>query len=92
MVYIVTGNCINCNKFFTNKNSTGKYCSNVCQQEYRYINDTIPKIIEGKIYGRPTLKRYLIKKREHRCECCLNTEWSGQPITRIGSHRRGCFK
>lgn len=80
MVKIVRGSCQQCKQLFEAANTTGKYCSNRCQQDYRYENDTLPRILSGQISERRILRRYLLKHNGHACESCKGTEWLGHPM------------
>lgn len=68
------GICLNCKIEFLYfpTNQYGKYCSNKCQGEYRFLMDTIPRIESGKVNKSETLKKYLIHIRGNICEICHN--------------------
>lgn len=78
----VVYDCLQCGKECIKKpQSTGKFCSNVCQREYQYINDTKPKIERGEVTTPSTLKKYILREREHECSVCgLKPEWNGKPL------------
>ncbi len=63
-----TPHCIICDK-------PHKMSGDLCQ-EHQVDHD----IELGLVSERKTLKKWLIKKRGHRCEVCQNTEWMGHPI------------
>lgn len=74
-------NCLYCGKLktFRPKQSTGKYCSNACQQAYQY-DRRIEKWKAGEEIYEDTIKKYLADKKEG-CYTCGLTEWRGKPIT-----------
>lgn len=76
-----TSECLNCGitKIYDTTQSTGKYCSNKCQQEHRYKTITVPKIEAGN--GKKGVRRYLIELRGEKCsECTLSAEWNNRPL------------
>ena len=74
--------CMQCKLFVTKMNVRSKYCSNKCQQNYRWENETKPNILNG-IEGSPTtLKRLLIEQFEEKCsECGVGNFWNNKPLT-----------
>lgn len=72
-----TGICLNCGKEFILYSSTsGKYCSNQCQMEYRY-NSYINKWKQGETDGitgsyTPSgyIRRYMLERADCKCERC----------------------
>ena len=88
--------CINCG---TVKRSNGiKYCSCKCQQDFQY-KEKVKLWLDGKLDGRRGktstanfVRRYVIESRGHKCECCKNTDWMGQPIPIQLHHKDGRFE
>ena len=65
--------CLTCSKENDWKHSTrNKFCNNLCQGEYRWRNETIPRIEQGKSTHNSgaSLKRYLKETRGDVCEEC----------------------
>lgn len=88
-----TNICLNCGREFeVCKNTTGKYCSNECQQEYQY-KQNIEKWKNGEKtgcdkYGQisPFVKRYLLNKVGNKCEICgfdIPNKFTGLTILQI---------
>jgi len=76
-------NCLFCNKEikYNPSQSTGKYCSNKCQQEYRYKNITVPNIEAGVTKDIRSLRRYITEARGNTCsECGLHAMWNNKPL------------
>ncbi len=75
--------CLNCgNECEKGRSKTNKFCSNLCQAKYRWVNDTIPRIERGDCGEPTTLKKYLIEVHGYRCNECGNPpEWMGKPLT-----------
>ena len=71
-----------CNLNVTKINVKGKYCSNKCQQDYRWENETKPNILNGIEGSSRTLKRLLIEQSGEKCyECGVGTIWNNKPLT-----------
>lgn len=61
-----------------------RYCNNVCQAQYKWINETIPRIESGggTCGSTPTLKKYLIEKFGEQCsECGIKSIWNSKPLS-----------
>ena len=75
-------NCLYCNK--ENKyghSKINKYCDNVCQGKYRWINETIPRIENGDKTEPSTVKKYLVEKFGNKCvECGQENSWNNKPL------------
>jgi hypothetical protein len=75
-------NCLHCGK--ENKwghSKTNKYCDNVCQGKFKWINETVPRIESGTRADPSTLKKYLCDTRGEVCECCgIGNEHNGKPL------------
>lgn len=78
-----TYNCLFCNK----ENKCGrtkfnKFCNNVCQGNYKWINETIVRIENGEVpSGSPALKKYLIETRGETCEeCGQGSTWNNKAL------------
>ncbi len=85
-------NCLNCNKEieYHASQQAGKFCSNACQSEFRFINETIPKFLKGKICTTLTISRCLTHKKGYKCETCDNIgEHNGKPLTLQVDHIDG---
>jgi len=85
-------NCLSCNSLieYDDGNEYGHFCNNRCQQEYRYLHNTKPRIEMGKVSERHTLKRYLIRERGEKCVICNNLPvWNGMPLSLIVDHIDG---
>ena len=89
--------CQNCGKeFYAYYSSTGKYCSNVCQQNYK-SKQCYKKVIEGDSsimranYNiTPVVYKYIIEEQEHKCSICgMEDTWNGKPLTFIVDHIDG---
>ena len=58
-----------------------KYCDNLCQGKYRWINETIPRIENGDKTEPSTVKKYLIEKFGNKCvECGQENSWNNKPL------------
>ena len=84
--------CIYCKKdlkFFESQ-STGKYCSNQCQQDWQWENKTKPKILNNEVQRVQTLRRFLIEQRGYKCEWCGNNGfWRELPMSLEVDHIDG---
>lgn len=49
-----------------------KYCNNTCQNDHRFITETIPKFKKGEIVTRRTLHRCLKYTQGYKCVSCGN--------------------
>lgn len=78
-----TYDCIQCGKengFGHSK--TNKFCNNRCQADYKWINETKPRIEAGNCGGADALKRYLFEANGESCsECGQGPVWNGKPLT-----------
>jgi len=87
----MTSTCLQCNKTieYNSSQKRGKYCSNKCQQEYRYQNVSIPKIKAGTAEIRST-RRFLIETQGDICsECGQTSEWHGKKLQLHLDHADG---
>jgi endogenous inhibitor of DNA gyrase (YacG/DUF329 family) len=76
-------NCLHCQK--ENKwgrSKTNKYCDNVCQGMFKWVNETVGRIERGEVSdGSPALKKYLIEKFGEKCsECGQESSWNNKPL------------
>lgn len=76
-------NCLHCGK--ENKwghSKINKYCDNICQGLFKWVNETIPRIENGEVgCGAPSLKKYLVETRGEKCECCgQESSWNNKPL------------
>jgi len=78
-----TYNCIQCGEENTFGHSkTNKFCDNRCQGDYKWENDTKPRIEAGNCNGPNALKRYLFETKGERCsECGQGPVWNNKPLT-----------
>ena len=74
--------CMHCNKECkVTSSKSNLYCSNACQGEFKFQNETKTLVAEGKINDPKTLKRYLLKTRDCKCELCsIGDTWNGLPL------------
>ena len=77
-------NCLHCDKEnFWSHSKINKFCNNICQGQFKWVNETIPRIEEGKCTNSssPALKKYLIEKFGENCsECGLENTWNNKPL------------
>ena len=48
-------------------------------REKRFWTYSVPRILDGKVSGRVTLKRALYRLQGRKCGCCEIVEWRGKP-------------
>lgn len=86
-----TYNCLRCGAEKAWRHSyINKFCSNRCQQDYRWEHETKPRIEEGGCSEPQTLKKYLVEKFEEQCfECGQGPEWMGKPLSLQVDHING---
>ncbi len=77
------GTCSHCFKEFRYNpaNKTGKYCSNICQQEFQKKQRIDEWLLGGKKPGKIALGEYLTKTHGYKCSCCEISEWNNNPIS-----------
>lgn len=77
-----TYKCVNCTIEVTKANTKLKFCSHACQADYRWKNETVPKIISGKSVRRESTIRFLIERNGHNnCEICNQPNiWNNKPL------------
>lgn len=66
------------------RSKTNKFCDNICQANWKWVNVTIPRIENGECThnSTPTLKKYIIEKHGEICfECGIGNVWNDKPIT-----------
>lgn len=79
--HLVERHCAHCGILLTKWGTKycGLDCSKKAQREAR--DKHIEKqMAEGKQLDPHTIRSYLLRKRDHRCEDCQNTTWKGEPI------------
>jgi 5-methylcytosine-specific restriction endonuclease McrA len=84
--------CVNCNKdiaFRGYTRCTHKYCNNLCQREYEYKVETLPRFKQGIIKERSTQRKILKKEIGSFCFICKLDSWNGSPITLEVDHIDG---
>lgn len=79
---LLTAKCPNCLKDFqySRHSSSGKYCSNKCQGEYTFLNNTLQRAEKGLVDQHPTLKRVLTHITGYKCYCCGIAEWNSKQL------------
>jgi len=85
-------NCLHCNKEnLWGSSKINKFCDNVCQGNYKWVNETIGRIERGEVTdGSPALKKYLIEKFGDRCfECGQESTWNNKPLVLQVDHIDG---
>ena len=86
-------NCLHCSKENTwGRSKTNKFCDDICQGQYKWVNETIPRIEAGVCTNgsAPTLKKYLIEKFGEKCsECSIESTWNSKPLVLQLDHRDG---
>jgi hypothetical protein len=85
--------CLCCQKkFIASRNCTGKYCGNICQQEFQR-KKTFARIREIKSkppgVGVRVMKQYIAHTRGANCKICKLDVWNGAPILLILDHIDG---
>lgn len=80
-----TNICLGCN----NHTKNPKFCDNICQQKYIFKFITEPKILNGLVRERQTLKKWLIYKHGYQCFSCKLSEWMEKPIPLELDHADG---
>lgn len=84
--------CINCNKDIPFRGYTRclhKYCDNLCQRQYVYRTNTLPRFQQGLIKERYTLGRILKKEIGSFCFQCKLKTWNDLPISLEVDHIDG---
>ena len=84
--------CLHCGK--ENKHSyskVNKFCDNRCQQDWTWINETVPRIERGECtHNSRVLKKYLIEKYGEKCfDCSTGNTWNNKPIVLQLEHADG---
>jgi len=76
--------CLHCGKEnLSGRSKINKFCDNVCQGKYKWINETIPRIESNKCTSNSsyTLKKYLIEKFDKKCfECEQGDTWNNKSL------------
>ena len=74
--------CLHCGKENVwGYSKTNKFCDNICQGKFKWINETVPRIEEGTRADPVTLKKYLAETRGEVCEHCgIGNEYNGKPL------------
>jgi len=75
--------CLHCSKEnIWGHSKINKFCNNVCQGQYKWINETIGRIERGEVYdGSRALKKYLIETCGEECsECGQDSTWNNKPL------------
>ena len=88
----MVGNCLSCKVDFKYQpsQSNGKYCSNKCQQDHRFLTETKDRVESGKVRQAATLRRYLVFTKGYVCEGCGNGgTYNGKSLTLQVDHIDG---
>lgn len=74
--------CLYCNNSVLWGNSKlNKFCNNTCQQNHKWVNNTVPRIETGGCREPDTLKKYLIEKFGKHCSICnLGDTWHNKDL------------
>lgn len=75
-------NCLFCNKEnLWGSSKINKFCDNKCQGNWKWINETVPRIEAGECGGPASLKQYLVEKFGENCfECNLGSTWQNKTL------------
>lgn len=86
-----TYECINCGAICKHGYSKlNKFCSNVCQGEYKWKTETRLRVERGECTEAPTQRKYLIEVYGEVCSCCNTTAlWQGKSLTLHVDHVDG---
>lgn len=86
-----TYNCLFCNNL--NKwghSKINKFCNNRCHADWKWINETVPRIEEGNGVDPSTLKKYLVEKHGEKCfECGQGNTWQNKELVLQLEHTDG---
>jgi len=66
-------NCLHCSsENIWGHSKVNKFCNNICQGEYKWQNETVPRIERGECTHNSAtdLKKYLVETRGEKCEDC----------------------
>ena len=93
---VSTAICLNCSKeFLKYANTTGKYCSNKCQQDfqhkekYQLLLDGDPSIMRAN-YSPKNFRQNIIDEQNGVCAICgMKPEWNNKPLVFIIDHIDG---
>ena len=85
------GTCSHCSTEFKYNpaNTTGKYCSNTCQQEFQKKQRIDEWLSGGKKPGKVALREYLTETHGYKCSCCGISDWNSNPISLEVDHIDG---
>ncbi len=80
------GICLNCGNDYVyyDNQSTGKFCSNVCQGEY-----SVKSRLRTGTTMNQAMRKYFNKILGDHCECGQGRIWNGKPLTLQLDHRNG---
>lgn len=84
--------CLTCNKEnLWGHSKINKFCNNVCQGKYKWMNETIGRIEAGLVGdGSYALKKYLLETRGENCEeCKQGGTWNNKPLVLQVDHIDG---
>ena len=74
--------CEFCSKEHDGNFGSGRFCNASCSANFsRKLIALRGNISDTRLMKKDsTRKKFLLKKRSHRCECCGITEWLGHPV------------
>ena len=77
-------NCLSCNKEnLWGRSKINKFCDNQCQGDYKWKNETVPRIERGECNHTAAfiLKKYLAENFGKHCAVCLQEDsWNNKPL------------
>jgi hypothetical protein len=85
-----TYNCIHCHKECNlSSNQQNKFCSNKCQGEYIFLNETLKRYERGEVSERKVLRKILTYYNGYSCNECKIINWNNKSITLQVDHIDG---
>lgn len=85
-----TYTCKNCNKESNwGYSKLNLFCSNECQGEYRFLNETLVRFEQSLVSDRKTIRKCLAHLRGYTCCECGISEHNNKPITLQVDHING---
>lgn len=64
------------------RSSFNKFCNNRCQNDFKWVNETLGRVERGEVVNHTTLKKYLVEKHGDQCaECGQIGVWNNKPLT-----------
>ena len=73
--------CLCCSKqVIKTRNTTGKYCSNICQKNYESKQKLDSWLNSNQKVGKRIVRKYLIETDGEKCSVCGIENWLNKPI------------